>query len=596
MTQLELAPIGNCAVSSLVDRNGSHRWFCFPRLDGDPVFNALLNGCNPKTGFMDLEVDGFETVQQSYLRNTAVLETRIHVKSGETLRILDFAPRFLMFERNFRPPMIVRRIEPLVGNPRVTIRLRPTFDYGASAPRVSLGSNHLRFIGDDDVLRVTADIGPSYILNEQPFLLSRAVNLFIGSDESLGQNPDSLAKHFLSETVCYWEEWARKLALPFEWQEAVIRAAITLKLCSFEETGAIVAALTTSIPEAPNSARNWDYRFCWLRDAYFTVNALNRLGTTRTMEHFVRFMLDTVVNEEGKELSPLYPIVASTPLIETKAEKLAGFRDNGPVRVGNAAAGQRQNDVFGSIILSASQLFWDSRVNLTSPRDLYRRLQTVGHSAIERALHPDSGVWEFRGRTRVHTYSAAMCWAAAHRMALIARRVDASSEAPSWERQAEAIRTEILKRAVTKGGWISGALDEDIVDASTLLLPQIGFISAGSDLFHKTLGITEGRLLRNGFMLRYDEPDDFGLPETAFLICTFWYIDALAATGRMEKAREIFEYMLAHRNSVGLLSEDLHPQTKDLWGNFPQAYSLVGLILSAFRLSCTWEEGLWRGS
>jgi GH15 family glucan-1,4-alpha-glucosidase len=595
MTQLELAPIGNCAVASLVDRTGSHRWFCFPRLDGDPVFNALVNGENPESGFMDLVVDGLDRVDQCYLRNTAVLETRLHTKSGESLRILDFAPRFLMFERNFRPPLIVRRIEPVSGNPRVTLRIRPTFDYGASAPRVSLGSNHLRFIGDDDVLRVTADIGPSYILNEQPFLLARPVNLFIGSDESLAQNPESLAKHFLNETTSYWEEWSRKLALPFEWQEAIIRAAITLKLCSYEETGAIVAALTTSIPEAPNTARNWDYRFCWLRDAFFTVNALNRLGTTRTMEHFVRFLLDTVVNEEIKDLSPLYPIVSSTSLEEVEAKSLAGFRGNGPVRVGNAAAGQLQNDVFGSIILSAAQLFWDARVNLVGGQELYRRLRPVCNTAVARALQPDSGVWEFRGRTRVHTYSAAMCWAAAHRMALIAHRVGLPEDAPEWERHAEAIRGEILKRAITKEGWISGALDEDMVDASTLLLPQIGFLGANDETFLRTLRVTESRLLRDGFMLRYDEPDDFGLPETAFLICTFWYIDALAATGRRDDAREIFENLLAHRNAVGLLSEDLHPQTKDLWGNFPQAYSLVGLVISAFRLSRTWEEGLWRG-
>jgi GH15 family glucan-1,4-alpha-glucosidase len=594
MSGLALAPIGNCAVSSLVDPNGRHQWFCFPRLDGDPMFNALVNGDKPATGFMDLEVEGSVETTQSYLRNTAILETRIRTRRDEELRILDFAPRFKMYERSFRPPMLVRRIEQVKGHPRVTIRLRPRFDYGAAEPKVSLGSNHIRFIGDDEVLRVTADIGPSYIVNEQTFLLDRTINLFIGPDESLTQNPDGLAKQFLHETTCYWADWVRKLALPFEWQEPVIRAAITLKLCSYEETGAIVAALTTSIPEAPNTARNWDYRFCWLRDAYFTVNALNRLGTTRTMEHFVRYMLDAVV-AEGAEMNPLYPIVSSTELAERKADALAGFRGMGPVRVGNAAAVQRQNDVFGSIILSASQLFWDARVNLMGSRDLYERLRPVGREAVKRAFTPDSGVWEFRGRTRIHTYSAAMCWAAAHRMALIAKRVGAHDDVAKWHADADAIGQEIMRRAVTRDGWISGAFDEEIVDASSLLLPQIGLLSSRSETFAKTLAVTEKRLLRNGFMLRYDEPDDFGLPETAFLVCTFWYIDSLASVGRNDEARTLFEHMLAHRNPVGLLSEDLHPQSKELWGNFPQAYSLVGLIISAFRLSKTWEEGLWHG-
>jgi GH15 family glucan-1,4-alpha-glucosidase len=596
MAQLDLSPIGNCAVSSLVDTHGVHRWFCFPRLDGDPVFNALVNGDDPKTGFMDILVENLDTSHQSYLHNTAILETIYETKAGEVLRVLDFAPRFQMFERNFRPPTIVRRIEPVKGTPRIKIRIRPTFDYGGSQPKVSIGSNHLRYMGDERVLRVTADIGPSFIQDEAPFLVDCPVNLFIGTDESLSQNPDGLAKHFLHETQRYWLDWSRKLAIPFEWQQAVIRAAITLKLCSYEETGAIVAALTTSIPEAPNTARNWDYRYCWLRDAYFTVNALNQLGVTRTMEHFVRFLVNTVINEKADNLNPLYPIVTSTDLTEIEAKSLAGFRGMGPVRVGNAAANQKQTDVFGSVILSAAQLFWDERVNLGGGPDLYKRLKPVGEAALAAALEPDSGVWEFRGRSRVHTYSVAMCWAAAHRMGLIAERVDEQEDAKRWKAEAAKLRDTILEKAITKEGWISGAFGEDIVDASTLLLAQIGLISPKDPRYLKSVEVIERRLLRNGFMLRYDEPDDFGLPETSFIVCTFWYIDALVAIGRSDEARTLYENLLSHRNAAGLLSEDLHPQTGELWGNFPQAYSLVGLILSAYRLSRTWEQGLWHAS
>jgi len=595
MAQLDLAPIGNCAISSLIDAQGRHSWFCFPRLDGDPVFNALVGGDAPERGFMDVKVDGLVSTTQAYRRNTAILETEMTTASGEVLRIIDFAPRFRLYERNFHPPMIVRRIEPVSGTPRVTLRLRPTFDYGASVPRISFGSNHLRYIGERETLRVTSDIGPSFIVDEKAFLLDRPVSLFIGGDESVSENPDSLSRRFLHETTRYWTNWVRELAIPFEWQDAVIRAAITLKLCSYEETGAIVAALTTSIPEAPNTARNWDYRFCWLRDAYFTVNALNRLGSTRTMEHFVRFILNTVVSEGATDVGPLYPIVSSTALDERNAEALAGFRGMGPVRVGNGAATQVQTDVYGSVILSAAQLFWDARVNFVGGADLYTRLKPFGKAAVKNALVPDSGVWEFRGRARTHTYSVAMCWAAAQRMGIIARRVGMMEEAPWWDEQADLLKREILKRAVTKDGRLSGAFEEDIIDASTLLLPQLGLIDYKDPLFLKTLETIEKRLLRNGFMLRYDEPDDFGLPETSFLICTFWYIDALASVGRTDEARELFSNILAHANHVGLFSEDLHPKTRELWGNFPQAYSLVGLILSAFRLSRTWEEGLWHG-
>ena len=595
MSHLDLAPIGNCAVASLVDGRARHVWFGFPRLDSDPVFNSLVNGDDPPAGFMDIVVDGYESSRQSYIRNTAILETILRTKTGEELRVIDFAPRFRRFGRSFRPPQLVRRIEPMTGQPRITLRLRPTFDYGATVPETSIGSNHARFIGTDSVLRVTADIGPSYILNESPFLLDRPVSLFIGSDESLGQDPDGLAKQFLHETTEYWAHWTRQLAIPFEWQEAVIRAAITLKLCTYEETGAVVAALTTSAPEAPNTARNWDYRFCWLRDAYFTVNALNRLGVTETMEHFVRFLLDSAANEPAR-LQPLYPIIFGTDLHEIEAVALAGFRGMGPVRVGNAAASQRQNDVYGSVILSAAQLFWDQRLSSVAGLDLYRRLWPIGEAALENALTPDAGVWEYRTRSRIHTYSAAMCWAAVHRMAMIAERIGQFEDAVQWEAKAQNLREEILRRAVTADGWVSGAFEAEVADASVLLLPQIGLLSATDERFLRTLQVVEQRLLKNGFLLRYNEADDFGVPETAFVVCTFWYIDALSAAGRQDEARELFTNLLARRNNAGLLSEDIDPLTGELWGNFPQTYSLVGLILSAHRLSRSWEQGLWHAS
>ncbi len=596
MSHLDLAPIGNCAVASLVDQNGRHVWFGFPRLDGDPVFNALVNGDDPAAGFMDVVVDGFESSRQAYVRNTAVLETILRTKDGAEFKIIDFAPRYRQFGRNYRPPMLVRRIEPISGHPRIRIRIRPTLDYGQTTPQTSLGSNHIRYVGAEDVLRVTADIGPSYILNETPFMLGRAINIFVGADESLGQDPDGVAKQFIHETSYYWDDWTRQLAIPFEWQEAVIRAAITLKLCSFEETGAVVAALTTSIPEAPNTARNWDYRFCWLRDSYFTVNALNRLGATRTMEHFVRFLMDTAASEPTSDLKPLYPIVYGSDLTEVEATALSGFRDMGPVRVGNAAADQRQNDVFGSVILSAAQLFWDQRITNMAGIDLYRRLCPIGEAALENALTPDAGVWEYRTRSQVHTYSAAMCWAAAHRMGMIAARVGQFEDSVRWELRAQDLREEILRRAVTPDGWISGAFESEVADASVLLLPQIGLISATDERFLRTLAIAEERLLRNGFLLRYNEADDFGVPETAFTVCTFWYIDALAAVGRQDEARALFTNLIARRNNAGLLSEDIDPLTGELWGNFPQTYSLVGLVLSAHRLSQTWEQGLWHAS
>ncbi|TMJ31461.1 MAG: glycoside hydrolase family 15 protein, partial [Alphaproteobacteria bacterium] len=345
MSTLELGVVGNCAIASLIDRRGRHVWHGFGRLDGDPVFNALLGGSEPAGGFMEAAVAGGQESRQRYLPNTAILETVVDGASG-TLRIVDFAPRFRRFGRMFRPPLLVRRLEPVAGRPRVTLRLRPTFNYGSLKPAITSGSNHARFVGD------AADGSITHILHETEFALDRPITLFVGADESIPENPDSLGRSFLAETESYWHGWVRDLNIPFDWQAAVIRAAITLKLCSFEDTGAILAALTTSVPEAAGTPRTWDYRFSWLRDSFFTVTALNRLSATRTMEGFVRFIVDIVEAGSSRgaadRIAPLFPIAPGTDTTEKLIGSLPGYRGYGPVRTGNAAVVQRQNDTYGS--------------------------------------------------------------------------------------------------------------------------------------------------------------------------------------------------------------------------------------------------------
>jgi GH15 family glucan-1,4-alpha-glucosidase len=596
MLGLNLAVVGNCAIASLVGREGRHVWYCFPRLDGDPIFCSLLGGKESEHGFMDVQVHDAQSTTQTYVPNTPVLETVITDKTGAKLKMIDFAPRFERYGRTFRPPMLVRRLIPLQGRPRLRVRMRPRFNYGTVVGAVNVGSNHLRYVGPNSTLRVTSDMPTSYILDETEFVLDRPLSLFVGADEPIPENPDTLSQSFLNETIIYWQRWVRGLSLPFDWQDEVIRSAITLKLCSYEDTGAIVAALTTSIPEAPNTVRNWDYRYCWMRDAFFTVGALNRLGATRTMEGFIRFVIDAALRDDFASVAPLYPITSGTPVEERFADGLPGFQGMGPVRIGNAAAIQVQNDVYGSIILTASQMFWDTRLLGSLDSSLYQHLRAIGRLAAKTALEPDAGPWEYRGRKVVHTYSAVMCWAGIHRLSMIAEKLGESADATLWRSQAKTLRAEILKRATTSAGWISGAFDTEVADASSLLLPEVGFLPSDDERMGKTLDFVRNRLMHDGFVMRYSEADDFGRPETAFLVCTFWYVDALALAGRRDDAREIFARALACRNQVGLLSEDFDPRTKLLWGNFPQAYSHVGLVHSAARLSRGWEEALWRAS
>lgn len=599
MSSLDLGVIGNCAIASLIDRRGRHVWHGLGRLDGDPVFNALLGGNDPAAGYMEAALTGLRDSRQRYLPNTAILETTLESDSG-AMRILDFAPRFRRFGRMFRPPMLVRRLEPIAGRPRITVRLRPTFNYGALKPQLTSGSNHVRFFGDTAVLRLTTDASITYILHETEFALDRPLTLIVGVDESVPDSPDSIARSFLAETEAYWQTWVRDLNIPFDWQAAVIRAAITLKLCSFEDTGAVLAALTTSVPEAAGTPRNWDYRFSWLRDSFFTVTALNRLSATRTMEMFVRFIVDIVEagssRGEVDQIAPLFPIAPGTATEERIVTSLPGYRGIGPVRIGNAAVSQRQNDTYGSMVMTAAQMFWDERLPRQGDMELYRKLCLVGNEAHKAALTPDAGLWEYREREEVHTFSAAMCWAAQHRLGMIARRVGVDSESREWLARAGVLRQEVLQRATTQEGWLSGVLDRDMADATSLVLPEIGLLSSDDPRFHATLDMVSRKLMRSGFVMRYVEADDFGKPSNAFLLCTFWYIDALVSVGRRDEALELFNNLLARRNHVGLLSEDIDPATGELWGNFPQTYSQVGLILSAMRLSRSWEEGLWHAS
>jgi GH15 family glucan-1,4-alpha-glucosidase len=586
---LELAAIGNCRTAALLDASGRIVWWCFPRFDSDPVFSRLLAGAEEK-GFCDVVLEGAATSEASYIRNTALVRTVIRDRAGNAAMITDFTPRFRRFERVFNPPQIFRRIEPLAGLPRIKIRVRPTFNYGQPYATRALGSNHIRFSGGVDAVRLTTDAPLSYIAHEAPFALVRPVTLILGPDEPFEAAVDTASQEFLERTRQYWLDWARSLAVPLEYQADVIRAAISLKLCNFEETGAIIAAHTTSIPEAPGSQRTWDYRFCWLRDAFFVIKALNRLGETQTMEEYIHYITNIAVEAE-RPLRPVYGVVPAEPLEERFATDLAGFQGMGPVRIGNQAAEQLQHDSYGSVILGASQMFIDERLPRMGDAALFHRLEPLGAQARRFAFEPDAGPWEYRRRQRVHTHSATMCWVACDRLASIAKRLGLADRVAHWRRQADDLRQQILTRAwVDRLGAFAGALDHEDLDASVLLLPDLGLIPASDERFVRTFELISKELKRNGFVMRYVAEDDFGLPETSFLVCQFWYIDALAALDRKEEAREMFADLLSRRNTFGLLSEDIHPVTGDLWGNLPQTYSMAGIVNTARILSRSWQD------
>jgi GH15 family glucan-1,4-alpha-glucosidase len=428
-------------------------------------------------------------------------------------------------------------------------------------------------------------------VDEKAFPLDDGLTLIFGPDEMVYGAPSEVARKFFDETVAYWHDWVRMLAIPFEWQDAVIRAAITLQLNAYEETGAIIAAVTTSIPEAPNTGRTWDYRYCWIRDAYFVVNALNRLGATRMGERYLSFIFDTVESAEDGRLRPLYGIDGGSVVEEHFAKCLPGYRGMGPVRVGNQAQSQVQHDVYGFAILAAPHVFFDRRMVRLGDDALFPRLEVFGEHAAKLFDQPDAGIWELRGKQRVHTFSSVMCWAGCDRLARIASHLALKDREKYWRNHADRMHAVICERSWNaKLGSFAGTMEGDTLDASLLRLHEVGFLAADDPRFAGTVAAIERDLKRGDFIYRYTEKDDFGTPENAFLVCTFWYINALGALGRRDEARALFEKVLAHRNPHGLLAEDIDTKTGELWGNFVQTYSMVGIIDAALRLSSEWEK------
>jgi GH15 family glucan-1,4-alpha-glucosidase len=590
---LDLGLIGNCAIGALIDSMGTVVWACMPRFDGDPVFCSLLApaGSDAARGSFSIVLTDFERAEQHYVRHTAVLCTHLFDRHGGCIEVHDFAPRFKLHGRMFHPATLVRRVRKVAGNPRISVRLLPLFKYGELDPVITVGSHHLRYTGPDMVLRLTTDASISAVLEQRAVHVHHDLTFVLGPDETLQGSIADVGRQFMDETVSYWTDWARSIYVPVDWQDEVIRAAITLNLNACDDTGAIVAAMTTSIPEHEHSGRNWDYRYCWLRDSYFVVNALNRLGATVTMEGYIAYILNVVAAAEGGALQPVYGIGGEGELTEAMAPFLTGYRGMGPVRVGNQAFEQLQHDVYGSAVLAAVHMFFDTRLAHRGDETLFSQLEPLGQRAMACYNQPDAGIWELRGLQRVHTYSSVLCWAGCDRLARIAERLQLVERAEFWRTAADRMHADICAHAWNEerhafmASWGGEALD-----ASMLLLSEFGFLQPDDPRFAQTVEAIERELKHGDFIFRYVERDDFGRPENAFLVCTFWYVYALHALGRKEEALTVFGNLLTCRNHLGLLAEDVNPATHEQWGNFVQTYSMVGLINCALRLSRRWDQ------
>jgi GH15 family glucan-1,4-alpha-glucosidase len=574
---LQHGAYGNGRVLALVAPSSAIEWLCLPRFDSPSVFGSILDedrGGRFRVLFKDEEVQG----RLSYVRNTNVLIS-VFEAGDATWEVIDFAPRIPRGLTVDVPIEIVRLIRPIRGRPQLAIDFDPRPDYGRCVPDLLQAGNAIEGRWPGGALTLSTNAPVPYVLARRPFVLDGP--LFFVLTWQRRHEPVSLADvhRDLDLTIAGWQAWSRSCALPSFAAPEVLRSALCLKLHASHDTGAIIAAATTSIPEAMGTERTWDYRYCWLRDAAFVVEALRRLSHVTEGEHFVSFLRNVM---ESGPLQPVYAIDGRRDLVEEMLPHLRGFHGNGFVRVGNAAYAQRQNDLVGEMMLCLSAVLNDPRMVTYEPEDLLPLVVGLAQEAIATAGEPDTGIWEFRTLLRHYTFSKAMCWVAMDRGAGLARRMGRSDLADSWSAHATQLRSTVLTRGYNEQlGFFTQALDGSNPDASNLLFPTIGIIDARDDRFASTVRAYERLLVDKGLMLRYRNPDDLGATTSAFTICSFWWCEALALMGRLDDAIAVFNNLFRYANPLGLFSEDVDPASGLLLGNFPQAYTHVGVINAA---------------
>lgn len=588
--------IGNCQISALISAQGSLDWLCLPRPDSPPIFGKILDQEGGQFSISASIPSSETTTTQQYLPNTNILITTVSLPNGDAFRITDFCPRFLQYGRIYRPAALFRIVEPLSGSPSIRVCCKPVSGWEKAPVRPVRGSSHVRYDIRGDYLRLLTNMPLTYLCEETPVILTS--KMYFALTWGLGIEDDlvKVSHEFLDQTTKYWRTWVKQCSIPVIYQEEVIRSALALKLNCYEDTGAILAAPTTSLPEEPGGPRNWDYRYCWLRDAHFSLSAFHNLGQFEEMEGFLKFLLNVgYASEQSHDrLAPVYKLSQDLPLPETEYANWQGFLGSRPVRSHNQAAEHIQSDVYGEMILTLAPIFFDNR---------FIDLRTKEHEALvanlvrlcERSIsQPDAGPWEIRNGWKEHSFTNLMCWAGLDR-AYRMQQAGFLRDLPTNLDSARARAANALLQATKDKALRNGPTDESY-DASLAQLTILGFPDREvcdttiTQIKHALAVRQDGK--ETGFFFRYLRQDDFGKPQSSFVICSFWVVQALAKLGRLAEAKQIMNQILTGANGVGLFAEHFVPETRVQLGNFPQAYSHVGLINAAFAVSPPWSDVL----
>jgi GH15 family glucan-1,4-alpha-glucosidase len=585
---LELGIIGNCHSSALISKTGSIDWCCLPEFDSPSVFGKILD--NNIGGTFQIICDKNYSIEQEYLKNTCILVTKF--SSGKNIfEIHDFMPRYLKKDNKYHSPAeVIRYFKLISGKPKFKINYDPKLEYSSCKTDTLIKDEFIVSITKEinyDSLYLYTNFDKKSIVKNSEIILKSDGYFSVCYNEKI--KPQSLNEVFseLTRTHVYWLNWCSITPSFSEYEDEIIRSAMTLKLLTYDKTGAILAAATTSIPETVGEVRNWDYRFCWIRDASMVIRVVHELGHKNVIRRYLEYIIN-LIPDKGENFQIMYGINSEKELTEKILSHLAGYKNSKPVRIGNAAFNQQQNDIYGvlmDIIYTEIKLFSDVE---DQHEQLWSITKNVAWVINEKWMTPDKGIWEFRGEDQHFTFSKVLCWVAIDRSIKVAELFKKVKKIKKWILLRDNIKKDILSKGWNKNKRaFTQSYNSSDLDASVLLMEPYGFISANDPKYISTVHAIEKELSNDGLLYRYKNEDDFGLPSSSFTVCTFWFIDALNKIGERGKAKKLFDKLLSYSNHLGLFSEDLDFKTKELLGNFPQAYSHLALIETAMNLNKT---------
>lgn len=586
MKTLNYGIIGNCKSAALVSDRGSIDWCCLPDFNSSSIFAKILD--TNIGGSFEIEVDDTYSIKQTYIKNTNILRTYF-VSGSDAFEVLDFMPRFKTENgAYYNPPDLVRYFVHISGSPKFKTKYSPKLEYAKHDTHTEIHGGYIKSFtteGEYDSLYLHSDIKLQSILSSEEIVLTEDVFVLLSYNQKILKQTIDRQYLKLQKTKVYWLDWANRLTSFEKYNNEIIRSALTLKLLSYDKTGAVLAAATTSLPESIGEERNWDYRFCWIRDASMVIKVMSNLGHTNTVKRFMNFIID-IIPDKDEKIQIMYGINREKKLTEESLEHLSGYENSAPVRIGNAAYMQKQNDIYGILMDVIYQQFENFETSLENSEALWTITRSIVRIVENNWQKPDKGIWEIRTEEKHFTFSKVLCWVAIDRAIKIANTIRMDKKVELWSKLADEIKDDILKNAWNeKRQAFTQFYGSDDMDAANLLMESYGFIDAKDEKFKKTVMATHEDLCVDGLMYRYKNKDDFGLPSSSFTICTFWQINALNAIGKRKLAKEMFEQLLSYSNHLGLFSEDIDFKTKRLLGNFPQAYSHLALIETAINLS-----------